>query len=123
MKRQFTIVGELTDLNTYIKSLNNSRWGGNDIKQSETYRVATEVRLARLEDVDQYPVKISIDWYSKDKRIDIDNVSFAKKFILDGMVEAGLIENDSRKYVVGIGREQFFIDKNRPRVEVTVESV
>jgi hypothetical protein len=118
----FTIKGELTDLNRYIKALNASRWGGNDIKQTETYRVAVEARAARLQPVTEYPIRIIYRWYSKDQRMDVDNVAFAKKFINDGLVQAGVIENDTRRYIAGF-TDEFFIDKNNPRVEVELSTV
>lgn len=117
-----TIKGELTDLNTYIKGINGNRFTGNDIKQTETERVAYECRLARLQPVQAYPVRIAYRWYSPDQRKDVDNVAFAKKFINDGLVQAGVLENDSRKFITGFS-DEFFIDKKNPRVEVQIESV
>lgn len=117
--RKFTIKGEITDLNTYIKALNSSRWGGNSIKQTETDRVAWEARVARMSPVLKYPVRICYRWYSPDQRKDTDNVAFAKKFINDGLVVAGVLENDSRKYVAGFV-DEFYIDKSNPRVEVEI---
>ncbi len=115
-----TIKGELTDLNTYIKALNGNRWSGNDVKQTETERVAYEARLARLEPIEKYPVRITYRWYSPDQRKDVDNVAFSKKFINDGLVVAGILENDSRKFIAGF-TDEFFIDKHSPRVEVQIE--
>ena len=37
-------------------------------------------------------------WHVKGRH-DSDNIAFAKKFVLDGMVRAGLLENDSPKFV------------------------
>lgn len=116
---QFTIHGEMTDLNAYIKAINSSRYGGNSIKQYETNRVAQEVRAAKLKPVTEYPVLIAYHWYSKDARKDTDNVAFAKKYINDGLVVAGILENDGRKQVCGFF-DHFFIDKEHPRVEVTI---
>lgn len=117
----FTIKGELTDLNAYIKALNSSRFTGNNIKQVETHRVAVEARLASIGPVQNYPVHITYHWYSKDRRMDVDNVAFAKKFCNDGLVEAGVLENDGRKQVSGFS-DKFYIDKHNPRVEVTITS-
>ena len=114
-----TIQGELTDLNAYIKALNNSRWGGNSIKQIETDRVCKEAHKAKVMPVTKYPVTIAYSWYCKDMRKDTDNVAFAKKFINDGLVSAKVIENDSRKFVAGFS-DSFFTDKYNPRVEVTI---
>ena len=117
-----TIKGELTDLNTYIKALNGNRWKGNDIKQTETERVAYEARLARMKPVEQYPVRIIYRWYSPDQRKDTDNVAFSKKFINDGLVVAGILENDSRKFIAGFV-DEFYIDKANPRIEVEICTV
>jgi len=116
-----TIQGELCDLNAYIKALNSSRWGGNNIKQSETERVAREARIARICPITEYPVHIIYRWYSKDKRKDIDNTSFSKKFLNDGLVQAGILENDGRKHVAGF-TDEFYIDKEYPHVEITILS-
>lgn len=115
----FTIKGELTDLNAYIKGLNNNRFTGNNIKQYETHRVAVEARLARIGPVQNYPVHLIYHWYSKNNRMDVDNVAFAKKFINDGLVEAGVLEKDGRKQVAGFS-DKFYIDKLNPRVVVEI---
>jgi Holliday junction resolvase RusA-like endonuclease len=116
---KFTIPGELCDLNTFIKAANASRWGANEIKQVETTRCATMARNARLGAVLGYPVRVLFAWYSKDKRKDLDNICYSKKFVLDGLVQAGVLEDDSRKYVSGFA-DSFFVDKNNPRVEVEI---
>jgi len=113
------IQGELTDLNSYIKALNSSRWGGNSIKQVETNRVYQECKDQKIKPITEYPVKINYKWFCKDNRKDTDNVAFAKKFINDGLVLAEVIEDDSRKYVAGFS-DEFYIDKNNPRVEITI---
>lgn len=38
------------------------------------------------------------EWHSS-TRHDPDNVAFAKKFILDGLQLAGVLENDNRKFI------------------------
>ncbi len=120
--RTLVILGELTDLNKYIAELNSSRWGGNNIKQIETNRVEKEARKAKVEPVLEYPVKIIYKWYSKDQRKDTDNVAFSKKFINDGLVNAKILIDDSRKYVSGFS-DEFYIDKKNPRVEVIIEQL
>lgn len=108
---------ELTDLNTYIKALNAHYHAGNAIKQQETDYVYFTAIEQKLKPITQYPVTVWFVWYSKNERKDIDNVCFAKKFILDGLVKAKILSNDSRKYVEGF-RDVFCIDKKNPRVEI-----
>lgn len=121
---KLVITGELTSLNEFIKATNSHWKVGNKVKKQETRRVADEALVQRLKPVDlaDYPVIITYRWYSKNARMDIDNVSFSKKFINDGLVAAGIIEDDSRKYVRGF-IEEFHIDKENPRVEVMIEAM
>lgn len=58
-------------------------------------------------------------WYRKNRRSDPDNVSSGVKFLLDGLVKAGVLENDGWKQV---GRliHDFEVDKDNPRVEVEI---
>lgn len=116
-----TIDGELTDLNTYIKAMNKNRFAGQQIKNQETELVAWHARLERMKPVEKYPVRIHYTWYSKDKRKDLDNVAFAKKQINDGLVSAGVLVDDSRKYIAGF-TDTFEIDKHKPRIVVRIES-
>lgn len=116
---KFTIKGELCDLNVFLKALSNNRYGGGAIKKAETENVAYQIRKQKVPVIKDYPIKVGFNWYSKDSRKDIDNVAFAKKFLLDGMVLSGMIENDSRKFVKAF-TDEFFIDSDNPRVEVEV---
>ena len=49
----------------------------------------------------QNPIKIHFHWVEENKKRDLDNVCFAKKFILDSMVKAGKLKDDNRNYVKG----------------------
>lgn len=114
-----TIKGELTDLNQYIKALNNNRYAGSKIKKEETERVYWECKQQKTKPINSFPVLITYNWYSKNKRKDIDNVAFSKKFINDGLVMAGVLPDDSRKFISGF-KDNFFIDKEYPRVEIII---
>ena len=114
------IKGEMTDLNAYIKALNTHYITGNKIKQQETDRVYWDCMEQKTKGIADYPVKIIFHWYSKDSRKDIDNVAFGKKFILDGLTRAGVLADDSRKYVAAL-EDRFYIDAKNPRTEVQIE--
>lgn len=117
--QKITILGEMTDLNSYIGAINGNRYSGNQVKRSETKRAADEALSCRARPIESYPVVIVYRWYSKNKRKDVDNISFAKKFINDGLVAAGVLKNDSQKYVSGLV-DKFYVDKENPRVEVII---
>lgn len=111
------INGELVDLNNYINAERANRFIASKIKKEQTEIVYWSCLEKRTRKVVEYPVKILFKWYTKDSKKDADNISFTKKFILDGMVEAKVLENDSRKFVNGF-EDLFFVDKINPRVEV-----
>ena len=116
---KFTIKGELTDLNKYINSMNRNRFIGNKVKQQDTELVMWQTK--NIKKVTEQPVFISIDWYTPDIKKDPDNVAFAKKSLLDGLVKNGILENDGRKQICGF-TDKFFVDKVNPRLEVEIVS-
>ena len=115
----FTIPGELTDLNTYIRAeRSNSLWAAK-LKKEETERVAWDAKAARLPKITDYPVYLTYTWFTPNKRKDLDNICFGQKFIQDGLVQAGVLEGDGQRYVVGF-QHRFAVDPERPRVEVYI---
>jgi hypothetical protein len=73
-----------------------------ELKQAETLLVAWIVRPmiaeGKLVPVD-VPVRYFFTWVRKNKRTDPDNISHAQKYLLDGFRMAGLIPNDTWKFV------------------------
>lgn len=113
------IEGELTALNEFINAERRNRYIAAKIKKDETgyCQDVAEKSDLKLQETD-FPCALIITWYVKNKRKDADNIAFAKKFILDGLVEAGVLPNDNRKYVQGfidIVKE----DKEHQRIEIT----
>lgn len=109
----------LPSLNEYIDAnrISRGKWNkGNQMKQ-DTQRDITPY-LKKLGTYSN-PVKINFYWIEPDRRRDLDNVCFAKKFILDAMVQAGIISNDNRKHVTGF-TDYFGYDKGNPKVIVEV---
>lgn len=95
----------------------NKHWNkGNEMKQ----RVQADIMpyLKKL-GVFNNGIKVEFTWIEPDKRRDLDNICFAKKFILDAMVKGGVIPDDSRKYVTGF-RDNFGYSKGEPKVIVEV---
>ena len=117
---KIVINGQLTTLNQYINAERRNRYIAGSIKKKETKRCADSA-LQYLEDNPdvkiEFPANIHIKWYRENKRSDPDNIAFAIKFIFDGLMEAGLLENDNWVNIKRIEHD-FEIDKNNPRVEV-----
>lgn len=69
-------------------------------------------------EIKDQPTTLRFVWYCKNRREDPDNIHFKKKFILDGAVNAGLLENDGWRQIAGF-EDVFKVDKGNVRVEIT----
>lgn len=65
------------------------------------------------------PSTLHFHWYRKNKKVDPDNIAFAKKYILDGIVAAEALPNDGWSEVLGFS-DSFSVDKENPRVEIKI---
>lgn len=66
------------------------------------------------------PCVIRFTWVEQNNKRDLDNIAFAKKYILDAMQQAGMLENDSQKWVRGF-RDEFAPGRGDSKVAVTIE--
>lgn len=123
MTHKIVIPGELPDLNTIIAESKRGRgkWQPyNEMKQEYTNIVAW---IAKSEIKKQLKkIDLTITWICKNRRKDKDNIMAGTKFILDGLVAAGAIENDGWKQIGDI-YHKFKVDKHNPRVEVEIREV
>lgn len=68
-------------------------------------------------------VKVHYKVYLKRRNTDGHNIrSIVEKYALDGLVENKVIVDDSLDYVIGTTSE-FFLDKDNPRMEITIEEI
>lgn len=116
---KFTINGRLIGLNEYTKVNRSNPYLANKLKREQEQLIYYNAMKCKLEKVRTYPIGLRIKWYEQNAKRDIDNIMFAVKFILDGLVKSGYIENDSQKYVKSI-EHIVGIDKEKPRVEVEI---
>lgn len=67
---------------------------------------------------------ITIDWYGRTKRLpDRDNIISRCKPLIDGIVEAGVLDDDSPDYLMGVSARRVEKDRDNPRVELIVREV
>ena len=110
-----TIPGRLPGLNEIIDAAKRNPHEYARMKETCTAMVAWLAK--KLPSYEK--VALVITWYEPDHRRDPDNIMAGQKFILDGLVAAGTIPNDSQKYVRGIVH-RFKVDRKNPRVEVEI---
>lgn len=109
----FIIKGSLPTMNEIIDA-SKSHWTVyRRIKEEHTNLVAWCCK--HLPPVKR--VNILITWYCKNRRHDPDNVMAGQKFILDGLVTAGVLPNDGWDEIGSI-YHSFKIDKKFPRIHV-----
>lgn len=115
-----TIEGQLPNLNDYTKACRSNRYAGAKMKQ-DSERIISAYIMQQLKGVSfDGTVSLNFRWYEPNKRRDLDNICFAKKFILDALVNNGIIKADGWQGVAGF-TDQFFIDKDFPRIEVDID--
>lgn len=107
MTYTFKIQGRMQALNDYTKANRGKRgiFLGNRYKQFQTTEVSEQIAKDLNMPHFTKPVIISWHWIEINKKRDPDNFIFAKKFVLDGMVKAGLIARDGWSQIAGFGGE------------------
>lgn len=120
MEYRMIIPGRLDNLNDYISAERAHRIKGAKLKGKNQERVFQEACI-QLGDVHiKRPVKMTYKWYEKDRRRDMDNISsFGRKVIQDAIVKAGILPDDGWRYIKGF-TDEFFVDKEYSRIEVTI---
>ena len=86
----------LPSLNDYINVCRKNRYESARLKKKMERNISCFLDNCPSFD---HPVKIHFHWIEKTKKRDLDNICFAKKFILDAMVKSGKLKDDNRKFV------------------------
>jgi Holliday junction resolvase RusA-like endonuclease len=107
--------GAWPDLNSYIDAERSHRQQAAKIKRD--YTEAARV-IAQAANVGQAhtPCEVVCTWHVRDWRKDPDNLVFGIKAILDGLVLAGVLPNDSAKHIKGLVHD--FVCDGKEGVEV-----
>jgi Holliday junction resolvase RusA-like endonuclease len=96
--KKIEIPFRLPSLNNYINECRKNKFAGAKMKKEVESDIAWYInRLPQYKN----PIKIHFLWIEENKKRDLDNVCFAKKFILDSMVKAGKLKDDNRNFVRG----------------------
>jgi hypothetical protein len=117
------IPGHLPGMNEVVEAAKGA--GGRGARYATMKRQWTELVWALAKSARLRPVKrarLAFLWIERDKRRDLDNIAAAKKFVNDGLVNAGILSGDGWAGVVGFS-DEFAVDPGRHGVEVTIEEV
>ena len=118
---KIVIPGTLPGLNDYIDTERSNKYQAAKLKR-QTEDMIVMCIWEQMPGVEiSEPVHIVYHWYEPNKRRDKDNIAFAKKFVQDALVKAGVISNDGWGEIVSFS-DEFRVDKSNPRVEVVIGS-
>lgn len=119
-RRTLVIDGRLPNLNDYTNANRTSPVVGNKMKQDQEEYIADFI-VEQLRGV-HFTGKtyLHFRWIEANRNRDLDNICFAKKFILDALVKNEVIETDGWRGVYGF-TDEFDVDPFNPRVEVVIE--
>ena len=104
-------------LNEYIDCERGSTIAAAAMKKKCTEQVKEQCLLQQIQPVNG-KVDLLFEWHSS-TRHDPDNVAFAKKFILDGLQLAGVLENDNRKFIGTMADEIIQHDEDYEILHIT----
>lgn len=116
---RFTIRGRFPGKNEMVEADRASKYGGNKLKQEQTDRVAWLAKYAKLPRF-ECRVRIVFRWIEPRWNRDSDNISAAVKYIMDGLVRAGVLKDDKIKHVGALLHYFPPPDPADPRVEIRI---
>ena len=105
-------------LNEYINAERQNKYVAANIKKQQTNTVCFLAKNKITLQTGLYDVHFT--WIKPNNKKDHDNIAFAKKFILDGLVKAGIIENDTSKFI-GNFTDTFILDRSKKYISCIVE--
>ena len=106
---------KLPSLNEYINECRRNRFAGAKMKAEVEDDIS--VFLQRLPEFNR-PIQIHFTWVESNKKRDIDNIAFAKKFILDALVKCGKLADDNRRCVTAFQDSFEYGDETKVILEI-----
>lgn len=118
---KFIIDTKLPSLNEYTQINRYNKFAGNKMKADNQsfIRGCIYSQLGKIEI--EKPVMVHLTWVEDSKKRDLDNIRFSVKFILDALVQTGVLKNDNWRYVKGF-TDDFKYEK-RAKVIVELEEI
>lgn len=101
--------------NEYVNACRKNKFAGALMKKNIEKNISYYIN--QLPKFDK-PVKIHFHWIEGNKRRDYDNICYAKKFILDSLVNCGKLKDDNRKCVTAFTDSFEYGDRTKVIVEV-----
>ena len=114
-----TIPGELPSLNAVLAGAKRHWSSYAALKKALTNKIAW-IAKGQLTPIPNGPVDLVFRWVTKNRKADPDNISHGAKYIIDGLVAAGILPNDGRKTIRSLTHHFPDPDPKSPRVEINL---
>ena len=121
MKKELILNMSFPTLNEYINLERSNKYAAADMKKRKTNSVAF-LALAQNFTLENKKYDVHFTWFKPNNKKDHDNITFAKKFVLDGLVLAKILPSDGSRYVNNF-RDTIILDKTRDYISCKVEFV
>lgn len=112
----------MPSLNEYTRACRTNKYVGASMKKNYEKIIGFEIRKQLKNQHIEGKAFLRFKWYEPNKKRDLDNICFAKKFILDALVTNGIIDTDGWNGVADFS-DKFEVDKYNPRIEVEIGAV
>ena len=109
MTHTFTIEHRLPTLNDYISAERTNKFIAAKIKKESTEACMWYCKHLKGKVDLNFRYDIHFEWHLQNRKLDPDNVCYAKKSILDALVKTGVLDNDGAKRIYGF-RDHFVYD-------------
>jgi len=109
-------------LNEYINDERANKFKASTLKRYKTNSVAFLAKQQKADINPEGQYDLIYTWYKPNNRTDHDNIAFAKKFVNDGLKLAGVIKDDSPKFIRNF-KDDFVLDRTRSYISCSVEFI
>jgi len=113
------IPGQLPGLNKVIDANRRNKYAGSKLKKDTEDLLCVYIRNQCKVKFNR--IRLTVEWYEKNRKRDFDNISSATKFILDALVKCGVINNDGWKDIYPEFNHKFILDRESPRIVIIIE--
>ena len=107
-------------LNEYINLERTNKILAAKLKKKTTNKIAFLATLYKFSLPEKTCFDVKITWFKPNNKHDHDNISFGLKFILDGLIYANILENDTPRFINNICHN-FELDKTRNYISCNIE--
>jgi len=117
------INGRFPGINEYTSACRTHKQKGGALKKNSQNEIQWQLSGQCKKLNIAKPVHLNYNFFEKDKRRDLDNISgFFHKIFQDALVQCGILKNDNWHCITGFS-DAFYVDAKRPRIEIIIKEV